>query len=221
MTCAKEGNQWLVVREFGWNISQPTGRTSPSCLASNIRLWSRQALKFVSVLPQTAPKKLQLVCVPGICTATISPRRSPTSRRSLPLVSWVKEILEMCGRWVVTIWETGENASLAQVVCDTDYWQRDQAVQFKHVDTGVYLGSSGQTFGRPISGQMEIIGTTRPDGTTKWRTQEVWWFEDFPWWPSFFRESTSTHQTSIPNDNRWDMTSCNCDFFPMVMSTQK
>ena len=102
MTCAKEGNQWLVVREFGWNISQPTGRTSPSCLASNIRLWSRQALKFVSVLPQTAPKKLQLVCVPGICTATISRRRSPTSRRSLPLASWVKEILEMCGRWVVT-----------------------------------------------------------------------------------------------------------------------
>ena len=60
-----------------------------------------------------------------------------------------------------------------KVVCDTDYWQRDQAVQFKHVDTGVYLGSSGQTFGRPISGQMEIIGTSRPDGSTKWRTQEV------------------------------------------------
>ena len=61
----------------------------------------------------------------------------------------------------------------SKVVCDTDYWQRDQAVQFKHVDTGVYLGSSGQTFGRPISGQMEIIGTSRPDGSTKWRTQEV------------------------------------------------
>lgn len=60
-----------------------------------------------------------------------------------------------------------------KVVCDTDYWQRDQVVQFKHVDTGVYLGSSGQTFGRPISGQMEIIGISRPDGSTKWRTQEV------------------------------------------------
>lgn len=67
-----------------------------------------------------------------------------------------------------------------KVVCDTDYWQRDQVVQFKHVDTGVYLGSSGQTFGRPISGQMEIIGISRPDGSTKWRTQEVWWFGCFP-----------------------------------------
>jgi len=66
----------------------------------------------------------------------------------------------------------GDTGDVWKVVCDTDYWQRDQAVQFKHVDTGVYLGSSGQTFGRPISGQMEIIGTTRPDGTTKWRTQE-------------------------------------------------
>ena len=65
------------------------------------------------------------------------------------------------------------NIFFSKVVCDTDYWQRDQAVQFKHVDTGVYLGSSGQTFGRPISGQMEIIGTSRPDGSTKWRTQEV------------------------------------------------
>ena len=37
----------------------------------------------------------------------------------------------------------------------------------------------------------------------------------------FFRESTSTHQTSIPNDNRWDMTSCNCDLFPLVMCIQE
>merc|ERR1719447_2657753 len=35
------------------------------------------------------------------------------------------------------------------------------------------------------------------------------------------RESTSTHQTSIPNDNRWDMTNCNCDLFPLVISIQK
>ena len=33
MTFAKEGNQWLVVREFDWNISQPTGWTCNHRLA--------------------------------------------------------------------------------------------------------------------------------------------------------------------------------------------
>ena len=82
---------------------------------------------------------------------------------------------------VIVVFEQWNNFLylIEKVVCDTDYWQRDQAVQFKHVDTGVYLGSSGQTFGRPISGQMEIIGTSRPDGSTKWRTQEVWWSSEY------------------------------------------
>jgi hypothetical protein len=40
------------------------------------------------------------------------------------------------------------------------------------MDTGAFLAASGQTLGRPINGQMEIIGTSRPDGSTKWRTQE-------------------------------------------------
>ena len=75
--------------------------------------------------------------------------------------------------WKVMVVIEKWNKTIKKVVCDTDYWQRDQVVQFKHVDTGVYLGSSGQTFGRPISGQMEIIGISRPDGSTKWRTQEV------------------------------------------------
>jgi hypothetical protein len=60
-----------------------------------------------------------------------------------------------------------------KVVCDSDYWQRDDTVQFKHADTGAFLAASGQTFGRPISGQMEIIGSPRADGSTRWRTQEV------------------------------------------------
>jgi dolichyl-phosphate-mannose--protein O-mannosyl transferase len=66
----------------------------------------------------------------------------------------------------------GDTGDVWTVVCEGDYWQRDEAVMFKHVDTGVYLGASGQTFGRPINGQMEIIGMTKADGSTKWRTQE-------------------------------------------------
>ena len=53
------------------------------------------------------------------------------------------------------------------MVCSGDFWQRDDAVQFKHVDTGVFLGASGHTFGRPINGQMEIVGLSMPDISTK------------------------------------------------------
>ena len=67
----------------------------------------------------------------------------------------------------------GDTGDVWKVVCDGDFWQRDQNVMFKHADTGVFLAASGQTFGRPIDGQMEIIGSQRADGTTKWRTQEV------------------------------------------------
>lgn len=66
----------------------------------------------------------------------------------------------------------GDTGDVWKVVCDGDFWQRDQNVMFKHSDTGVFLAASGQTFGRPINGQMEIIGSQRADGTTKWRTQE-------------------------------------------------
>ena len=53
------------------------------------------------------------------------------------------------------------------VVCEGDFWQRDEAVMFKHADTGVFLGASGHTFGRPIHGQMEIVGLSMPDVSTK------------------------------------------------------
>merc|ERR1712004_959701 len=143
MTCAKEGNQWLVVREFGWNISQPT----------------------------------------GICTATISPRRSPTSRRSQPLASWVKEILEMCGRWCAT-----QTTGSATRRSSSSTWTP---------------GSTWDPAARPLAGRL--VG--------KWRSLEPPG-QMAPPSGGPKRESTSTHQTSILNDNRWDMTSCDCDFFP-------
>jgi len=66
----------------------------------------------------------------------------------------------------------GDTGDVWKVVCDGDYWQRDQTVMFRHSDTGMYLAASGQTFGRPINGQMEIIGSNKQDGASKWRTQE-------------------------------------------------
>lgn len=66
----------------------------------------------------------------------------------------------------------GDSGDVWVVVCDGDYWGRDEAVMFKHVDTGVFLSASGHTFGRPIHGQMEIVGLSMPDSTSKWKAAE-------------------------------------------------
>ena len=61
----------------------------------------------------------------------------------------------------------GDTGDVWKVICSGDAWPRDDTVSFKHVDTGVFLGVSGRTFGRPINGQMEVIGVSMPDSTTK------------------------------------------------------
>jgi len=66
----------------------------------------------------------------------------------------------------------GDSGDVWTVMCEGDFWSRDEKVMFKHKDTGSYLSASGHTFGRPINGQMEIIGTYNPDGTTNWKVQE-------------------------------------------------
>lgn len=66
----------------------------------------------------------------------------------------------------------GDSGDVWSVVCEGDYWSRDGDIMLKHVDTGAYLAASGHTFGRPINGQMEIVGTSMPDGSTYWQVQE-------------------------------------------------
>jgi len=66
----------------------------------------------------------------------------------------------------------GDSGDVWKLVCDGDYWDRDEKVMLRHEDTGAYLGSSGHTFGRPISGQMEIVGRRSPDSYTDWKVQE-------------------------------------------------
>ena len=61
----------------------------------------------------------------------------------------------------------GDTGDVWSVVCDGNHWSRDAAVMFKHSDTGVYLAASGHTFGRPIHGQMEIVGLTTPDSSSR------------------------------------------------------
>nr|CAG4645831.1 EOG090X0E0P [Lynceus sp. MCZ IZ 141354] len=59
-----------------------------------------------------------------------------------------------------------------KLVCDGDFWDRGDSVMFKHVDTGVFLGVSGQTYGRPINGQFEIIGISGGGQSAKWEAAE-------------------------------------------------
>jgi dolichyl-phosphate-mannose--protein O-mannosyl transferase len=66
----------------------------------------------------------------------------------------------------------GDTGDVWAVVCDDDVWKRDESIMFKHVDTGVFLGASGHSFGRPIHGQMEIVGLSMPDTSAKWLAAE-------------------------------------------------
>jgi dolichyl-phosphate-mannose--protein O-mannosyl transferase len=65
--------------------------------------------------------------------------------------------------------DTGDHWS---VLCDTDVWMRDEPVRFRHVDTGVYLGVSGQQYGRPIAGQHEIVGSKSLSSNNDWKSAE-------------------------------------------------
>lgn len=65
--------------------------------------------------------------------------------------------------------DTGDNW---EVVCSGDAWKRDSAIQFRHIDTSAYLACSGNTFGRPISGQLEVIGLSHVNSACNWQTLE-------------------------------------------------
>jgi len=65
--------------------------------------------------------------------------------------------------------DTGDNWT---VVCNGDYWERVTDIRLKHVDTEMWLSLSGNTFGRPINGQMEVIGIPYPDSTSYWKCKE-------------------------------------------------
>ncbi|XP_023947941.1 stromal cell-derived factor 2 [Bicyclus anynana] len=67
----------------------------------------------------------------------------------------------------------GDSGDNWTVVCNNDFWRRDTPVKLRHVDTAAYLAGSGRTFGRPISGQGEIVGVSSQYGAyTDWQSQE-------------------------------------------------
>merc|ERR1712212_293322 len=66
----------------------------------------------------------------------------------------------------------GDTGDVWKVVCSGDAWARSDPVGLKHVDTSVFLAGSGRTFGRPIHGQMEIVGLNKPGSQTQWKVGE-------------------------------------------------
>lgn len=66
----------------------------------------------------------------------------------------------------------GDSGDHWQVECSSDEWKRSYPVKFHHIDTDVYLSVSGRTFGRPINGQMEVIGVGNSYSATEWKTAE-------------------------------------------------
>ncbi|XP_039765460.1 stromal cell-derived factor 2 [Pararge aegeria] len=67
----------------------------------------------------------------------------------------------------------GDSGDNWTVVCNNDYWRRDTPVKLRHIDTISYLAGSGRTFGRPISGQGEIVGvSSQYEAYTDWQPQE-------------------------------------------------
>lgn len=59
-----------------------------------------------------------------------------------------------------------------KIHCKTRFWQKDEAIRLKHVDTDRWLSLSGNTYGRPIFGQMEVVCSQESDLTSHWKTVE-------------------------------------------------
>ncbi|KAM6954148.1 stromal cell-derived factor 2-like protein 1 [Aplochiton taeniatus] len=66
----------------------------------------------------------------------------------------------------------GDDLDAWAVQCDSDVWERDEAVRFKHVGTGVYLSVTGEQFGHPIRGQREVHAMSSANQHNWWRAME-------------------------------------------------
>jgi hypothetical protein len=67
----------------------------------------------------------------------------------------------------------GDTGDHWKVICNGDYWTDDDTVQFKHQDTGKFLGTSGNQYGRPIAGQKEVVGLGSGSSyNSYWKTAE-------------------------------------------------
>lgn len=66
----------------------------------------------------------------------------------------------------------GDTGDHWTIVCDSDSWSRDRPVLIKHTDTNMYLSLSGQRYGSPIPGQLEVCAVANSGSNAQWRATE-------------------------------------------------
>ncbi|KAG9510433.1 Stromal cell-derived factor 2-like protein 1 [Fragariocoptes setiger] len=65
--------------------------------------------------------------------------------------------------------DTGDHWS---VHCSGKLWLTNEGVKLKHVDTETWLSLSGNKYGRPIYGHLEVIASSYPESSSFWKTAE-------------------------------------------------
>ncbi|XP_051950845.1 stromal cell-derived factor 2-like protein 1 isoform X2 [Xyrauchen texanus] len=66
----------------------------------------------------------------------------------------------------------GDDLDVWAVQCSGTYWERDDAVRFKHTGTDVFLSVTGEQYGHPIRGQHEVHGMPSPNQQNYWKVME-------------------------------------------------
>ncbi|XP_051888063.1 stromal cell-derived factor 2-like protein 1 [Pristis pectinata] len=66
----------------------------------------------------------------------------------------------------------GDDLDVWTVQCSGTSWERDDDVRFKHVGTQAFLTITGEQYGHPIRGQLEVHGTFSPNIDNYWTVME-------------------------------------------------
>ncbi|XP_009886454.1 PREDICTED: stromal cell-derived factor 2-like protein 1 [Charadrius vociferus] len=66
----------------------------------------------------------------------------------------------------------GDDLDIWIVQCSGTYWEREDAVRFKHVGTEVFLSITGEQYGHPIRGQREVHGMSTANHHNYWKAME-------------------------------------------------
>ncbi|XP_008425613.1 stromal cell-derived factor 2 [Poecilia reticulata] len=70
--------------------------------------------------------------------------------------------------------EEGEGDHLDEwtVQCSGSVWKREESVRFRHKSTDGLLSVTGEQYGRPIHGQMEVHAMSNPSQHSLWKVME-------------------------------------------------
>ncbi|KAJ8683913.1 hypothetical protein QAD02_019705 [Eretmocerus hayati] len=82
----------------------------------------------------------------------------------------------------------GDTGDHWMIVCPSEYWERDEPVMFKHMDTDAYLAVTRRTYGSPIVGHNEVVGEYSSNSYSQWQAMEGLFIH-----PNDFKSSHTVH----------------------------